>query len=373
MARPKKKGLDYFPLEVYVFENEKLFDVQNEYGPLGEAVYLRLLCMVYKNGYYYQFESIDRLASFLMKNIGNRWMIDKNQIIEIIRYLGNSNLFDRQLLEINVLTSKEIQIQYLKIRERRNFKIDEYKLIDDKTENEVIKEDDNSKKSASDENSNENINSEKNGVYDEKTGVNDVETPVNIYQNTIKEKKVNESKRNEKKVNESESKVNESKVNESICAVIPCLDGNFTANDNLVETLQKQYPETDVKQALNKIETMMTANPQKQKTINRMYSYINMWLNEDNMRALKAKQQPDKNIYIPNNTAIENKTENKTENNTENNNNTDIPKKFKNTYVYNKYHKIYDGNTYDSSAYESTSIADIDDEEWERIVRGEIR
>lgn len=73
MARPKKKGLEYFPLDVDIFEDDKLFDVQNDYGPLGEIIYIRLLCLVYRNGYYYQFESLDKLAAMMIRSIGNRW------------------------------------------------------------------------------------------------------------------------------------------------------------------------------------------------------------------------------------------------------------------------------------------------------------
>lgn len=73
MARPIKPGLEYFSLDVDIFEDDKIFDLQNEYGPLGEVIYLRLLCLIYKNGYYYRFDSLDKLAGLLIKSIGNRW------------------------------------------------------------------------------------------------------------------------------------------------------------------------------------------------------------------------------------------------------------------------------------------------------------
>ena len=73
MARPIKPGLEYFSLDVDIFEDGKIFDLQNEYGPLGEVIYLRLLCLIYKNGYYYRFDSLDKLAGLLIKSIGNRW------------------------------------------------------------------------------------------------------------------------------------------------------------------------------------------------------------------------------------------------------------------------------------------------------------
>ncbi len=92
MARPRKKGMEYFPLDADIFEDDKLFDVQNEYGPLGEVIYIRLLCLVYKNGYYYRFDSMDKLAAMMIKSIGNRWVRDKKTVTEVILYLAKINL-----------------------------------------------------------------------------------------------------------------------------------------------------------------------------------------------------------------------------------------------------------------------------------------
>ena len=65
MARPLEPGLSYFPLDTGLFDDDKLFDIQNEFGPLGEVVYLRSLCLIYKNGYYFEFSSMDKLCAML--------------------------------------------------------------------------------------------------------------------------------------------------------------------------------------------------------------------------------------------------------------------------------------------------------------------
>lgn len=119
MARPQKTGLDYFPLDVDYCEDEKLFDIQNEYGCLGEVIYLRLLCMVYKNGYYYKFECLDKLAAMLIRSIGNKWIGNRKIVKQVICALGDANLFDKGLLQANVITSGSIQRRYLKACERR--------------------------------------------------------------------------------------------------------------------------------------------------------------------------------------------------------------------------------------------------------------
>lgn len=119
MARPVKKGIPYFSLDVDIFEDDKLFDVQNEFGPLGETIYLRLLCLIYKNGYYYRFESLDKLSAMLVKSIGNKWARDKQVVRQVILFLAKCNLFSSELMRENVLTSARIQRQYLKATGRR--------------------------------------------------------------------------------------------------------------------------------------------------------------------------------------------------------------------------------------------------------------
>ncbi len=52
MARPTKDGLDYFPLDVDVFEDEKIEAIAGEFGIKGELAVIKLLCAVYKKGYF---------------------------------------------------------------------------------------------------------------------------------------------------------------------------------------------------------------------------------------------------------------------------------------------------------------------------------
>lgn len=178
MARPKKKGLDYFPLDVDIFEDDKLFDVQNEYGPLGEVIYMRLLCLVYKNGYYYKFDNIDKLAAMMIRSIGNRWARDKKTVKEVILYLAKINLFSEELMLRNVITSRSIQERYLLAVERRQSKIEEYNLL----------EKENFQEGSS--------NAPKNKVSVAETEIIVTETPVNVSNNATKESKVKESKVN---------------------------------------------------------------------------------------------------------------------------------------------------------------------------------
>lgn len=179
MARPKKKGLDYFPLDVGIFEDERLFDVQEKYGPLGEVIYLRLLCLIYKNGYYYKFDSIDKLAAIVIRSIGNRWTRNKQAVKEVILYLTECNLFSSELMQRNVITARSIQQRYLKALERNQPEITEYNLIGEKAETDTGF-----------------ITVPENLISVAETPVFATETPVNAYNNDTKEKesKVKKSK-----------------------------------------------------------------------------------------------------------------------------------------------------------------------------------
>lgn len=53
MARPTKQGLDYFPFDVGFFGDQKIRILKARYGADGIAVYVKLLCDVYKEGYFY--------------------------------------------------------------------------------------------------------------------------------------------------------------------------------------------------------------------------------------------------------------------------------------------------------------------------------
>lgn len=48
MARPTKNGLDYFPLDVHIFEDEKIEAIAGEFGIKGELAVIKLLCAVYE-------------------------------------------------------------------------------------------------------------------------------------------------------------------------------------------------------------------------------------------------------------------------------------------------------------------------------------
>lgn len=125
-GRKGKSGLKYWSFFVKTYDDEKLYELAEEYGPLGEAVYLRIVNMVYENGYYIQFKSLDNLASIVCKSIGNKW-VKKNKVLEIIRFLPSCELLNQGALERNVLTSRRIQRGWLDVMEAMKRKIPDEK------------------------------------------------------------------------------------------------------------------------------------------------------------------------------------------------------------------------------------------------------
>ena len=52
MVRPRKEGLDYFPLDVDIAADEKVEYIEAKFGLVGFATIIHLLIAVYRNGYY---------------------------------------------------------------------------------------------------------------------------------------------------------------------------------------------------------------------------------------------------------------------------------------------------------------------------------
>lgn len=252
MARPRKKGLDYFPLDTDIFEDDKLFDVQNDYGPLGEIIYIRLLCLVYKNGYYYQFESLDKLAAMMIKSIGNRWAKDKKTVKEVILYLAEINLFSAELMQRNVITSRSIQERYLLAVERRQSNIEEYNLLEKNNFREGL------------------LSVPKNAESDTNNPVSAVETPVYESRNATKESK------------EKENKLKESKAEETaVPSSLPTRYGRYkcaSLSEEKYQELVYDYGEKNVEKYLEKADDWAF---NKNKKLTGCHATIRKWLEQD--------------------------------------------------------------------------------------------
>ncbi|WP_290456953.1 DUF4373 domain-containing protein [Muribaculum intestinale] len=131
MARPTKHGLDYFPFDVDFFSDEKLYAISGEFGIKGEITTIKLLCAVYRNGYY--IEWTEMLKYKLLKELPS---ISAELLEQIIKRLVKWDFFDKSLFDsASILTSKGIQRRYQAIcaKMHRKNAIKEYCLIDTST------------------------------------------------------------------------------------------------------------------------------------------------------------------------------------------------------------------------------------------------
>ncbi|MBD5384885.1 DUF4373 domain-containing protein [bacterium] len=126
MARTIKKGLDYFPFDVDFFQDIRIRKLIKYQGGKAVTVYALLLCTIYKNGYYAEW---DKELPFI---ISEQSGYTEAYIQEVIDCCMNIGLLSKELFEsAKVLTSKGIQERYRNIckASRRSGMIKEYNLL----------------------------------------------------------------------------------------------------------------------------------------------------------------------------------------------------------------------------------------------------
>lgn len=135
MARPIKKGLSYFPKDVDYYEDFKIMDLMNEYGPLGQTIYDVVISMIYREGYFLEFKNFEQLKKNLpvkiIKTIGNRWINKKDFVLQVILSCADIGLFDYDLLMQGVVTSVGVQRRYDTVTVRNKVQKEKYRLIDE--------------------------------------------------------------------------------------------------------------------------------------------------------------------------------------------------------------------------------------------------
>lgn len=119
MARPQKRGVDYFPLDVDIVNDRKIRKIMRECKAKGFTILIHLLCQIYReNGYCILWN--DELTFDIAEAIGNGF--EENEVRDLICKAVDVGFF--KLLEINegekILTSEGIQQRYKQITEKRS-------------------------------------------------------------------------------------------------------------------------------------------------------------------------------------------------------------------------------------------------------------
>lgn len=133
MGRAKKKGLDYFPVDVSLMENVGVRVLTSRYGAEGFYLYMYLMCRLHQGGYYLNIsEDFISCAALDVR-------VDEGAVTEIIELMCKKGLFDEGLFSAHgILTSRAIQQTYLEVkckRGRGTEVIGKYWLLDIASEN----------------------------------------------------------------------------------------------------------------------------------------------------------------------------------------------------------------------------------------------
>lgn len=115
MARPRKSGLDYFPFDVDFFEDEKIVAIAGEFGIKGEITAIKLLCAIYRNGYFIEWSEMMQMK--MLKSLPG---VSVELLNSIVTRLVKWGFFDETLFSsTSVLSSRGIQTRYFQAINRR--------------------------------------------------------------------------------------------------------------------------------------------------------------------------------------------------------------------------------------------------------------
>ena len=127
-------GINYFPVGVNFMEENAMEVIEAKYGIKGSAIVLKLLCKIYKEGYYIRWDE-EQCLIFANKAGREVQVAEVQGIIEILFIKG---ILDRNsYLENGILTSESIQKVWLEATKRRKRELSElpYLIVKPEKEN----------------------------------------------------------------------------------------------------------------------------------------------------------------------------------------------------------------------------------------------
>lgn len=234
MGRPRKQGLDYFPVDTDIYDDFGIRVLISKYGCDGIGVYTYILSKIYRGkGYYIEHtEDLELIASQDLR-------MSREKVRQIIAYLISRSLLasitSTLAIPVTVITSTGIQRRYqeaVKVRASKNaveVRAEFWLLTDEETES-FIKV----KSFLS--------NSEKKAGFSEKNGSNSEKKD-------LKKRKVNKSKVKENiSISRGGAYFSDSSVNEAFTAYLEAREEKLT--DYQINRLIKKLTElsTDPKE-----------------------------------------------------------------------------------------------------------------------------
>ena len=244
MARPAKKGLDYYPSDTNRRNDFKIMDLLNQYGPLGYTIYDFCLQYVYENGYFLDVP-LQQVCLTLCRDIGAKWIKNKNLVGQVIDYCADIGLFDKDLLRQNVMTSVGIQRRYDSVTVRNKVDKSNFWLLGKENCEAAL------------------INAPKNGVSATETKVIATETEVSATNMT--QIKVNKIKEKEKKT-------------DVFISLLLKDESDYQVTFSQLNNLKNIYTLIDVENELVKMSKYFELHPDNRKSLDDIKSYIERWL-----------------------------------------------------------------------------------------------
>ena len=131
-------GINYFPMGVNFIEENAMEVIEAKYRIKGPAIVLKLLCKIYKEGYFIRW---DEEQCLIFANKAGR-EVQAEEVQGIIEILFIKGILDRNsYLENGILTSENIQKVWLEATKRRKRELSELPYLIVKTEKENGKPD----------------------------------------------------------------------------------------------------------------------------------------------------------------------------------------------------------------------------------------
>ena len=249
MARPKAKGVEYFPLDVGFLSDLKIRKIMLSHGPASIAVLIYIFAAIYKDEGYFMSIKDDEISLIALDT-----NLDADYVKQVINRACEVELFSFRIYDhFRILTSEGIQNRYLKITERRkSVKINaDINLINIDT------------------------------MYTE-TRVNVAETRVNVYKNE------------QSKVKEIESKVNKSKEKSFMQPVFNNWINNFgDISSYLMEVLESLVLEYGVDEVLSALEVAKSKGTTNVKYIEGVLKNRKIQSYADDRKSAKKDEQVD--------------------------------------------------------------------------------
>ncbi len=127
-------GINYFPVGVNFMEENAMEVIEAKYGIKGSAIVLKLMCKIYKEGYYIRW---DEEQCLIFANKAGR-EVQAEEVQGIIEILFTKGILDRNSYQENgILTSESIQKVWIEATKRRKRELSElpYLMVKPEKEN----------------------------------------------------------------------------------------------------------------------------------------------------------------------------------------------------------------------------------------------